>query len=140
MPEKINAFLRSTGQAEIADKGQMVRAVLESLALRYVQVIAWLEQISGHEIEVLHIVGGGIKNELLNQLTANATGKTVVTGPVEATVLGNILMQAKAMGQIGSLAEGRALVAKSFKTKTYRPKDRRAWKAFGKKAEAILRS
>jgi rhamnulokinase len=134
MPEKINAFLRSTGQAEITDKGQMVRVVLESLALRYAQVMTWLEQISGHEIEVLHVVGGGIKN------TANATGKTVVTGPVEATVLGNILMQAKASGQIGSLAEGRALVAKSFKTKTYRPKDRRAWKAFGKKAEAILRS
>jgi len=140
MPEKINAFLRSTGQAEIADKGQMVRVVLESLALRYAQVMAWLEQISGHEIKVLHVVGGGIKNELLNQLTANATGKTVVTGPVEATVLGNVLMQAKATGQIASLAEGRALVAKSFKTQTYRPKDRRAWRAFGKKAEAILRS
>jgi len=139
MPEKINAFLRTTGQAEIADKGQMVRVVLESLALRYARVMAWLEQLTGRTIEVLHVVGGGIKNELLNQFTADATGKTVVTGPVEATVIGNILMQAKATGQIKSLAEGRAIVARSFETKTYRPKDRKAWQAFGKMAEAILR-
>ncbi|MBP8303626.1 MAG: rhamnulokinase [Phycisphaerae bacterium] len=140
MPEKINRFLQSTGQAEIADKGQMVRAILESLAVRYAQVMGWLEQISGRPIEVLHVVGGGIQNELLNQFTANATGKTVVAGPVEATVLGNILIQAKAAGQIQSLAEGRALVAKSFKTKTYRPKGRRAWQAFANRAEPILRS
>jgi rhamnulokinase len=140
MPDKINAFLRSTGQAEITDRGQMVRVILESLALRYAQVMGMLEQIGGREIEVLHVVGGGSKNELLNQLTADATGKTVVTGPVEATVLGNILMQARASGRIGSLAEGRALVAKSFKTRTYRPRDRRAWEAFDRKAEAILGS
>lgn len=140
MPEKINAFLRATGQAEIADMGLMIRVILESLALRYAKVMEWLEQISGHKIEVLHVVGGGIKNELLNQFTANATGKTLVTGPVEATAIGNVLIQAKATGQIESLAEGRALVARSFETQTYRPKDRRAWRAFGKRAESILRS
>jgi rhamnulokinase len=138
MPEKINLFLRSTGQAEINDKGQMARAVLESLALRYADVMDSLEKLNGSKIDVLHIVGGGIKNELLNQFAADATGKTVVTGPVEATVLGSVLMQAAAAGQIKSLAEGRAIVGESFETKTYKPKDRAAWQAFRKKAKSIL--
>jgi rhamnulokinase len=139
MPEKINQVLRSTGQAEISDKGQMVRVVLESLALRYAEVMDSLEKLAGHKIDVLHIVGGGIKNELLNQFAADATGKTVVTGPVEATVLGNVLMQAAATGQIKSLAEGRSIVAKSFETKTYQPKEQAAWKAFRKKAKSLLK-
>jgi len=139
MPEKINGFLRSTGQDEITDRGQMVRAVLESLALRYAEVMDSLEQISNHPIEVLHIVGGGIQNELLNQFAADATGKTVVTGPVEATVLGSVLMQARAAGRIRSLAEGRAMVAASFETKTYRPKDRTGWQAFRDKAKSLLK-
>ena len=99
-----------------------------------------LEKLAGHKIDVLHIVGGGIKNELLNQFAADATGKTVVTGPVEATVLGNVLMQAAATGQLKALAEGRSIVAKSFETKTYQPKDRAGWQAFRKKAKSILKS
>ncbi|MCF7973867.1 MAG: rhamnulokinase, partial [Phycisphaerae bacterium] len=138
MPQKINQYLKATGQAAITDKGQMVRVVLESLAHKYTQVIESLETLSGKPIDVLHIVGGGIQNELLNQLTADATGKHVITGPVEATVIGNVLVQALAQGQIKSLSEGRALVAKSFAGKEYTPGPAEPWQAFVKKARGIL--
>jgi rhamnulokinase len=138
MPIKINRYLQSTGQPEIADKGQLVRVILESLGLRYCQVMNNLEDLSGHGIDVLHIVGGGIQNELLNQLTANATGKTVITGPIEATVIGNVLVQAMAMGHIDSMSAGRALVAKSFPVSKYTPEDQSNWESFKTKAKPIL--
>jgi len=106
MPEKINAFLRSTRQVEIDDKGQLIRVILESLAVRYYQVTNILEELCGDKIDVLHIVGGGCQNELLSQFTANATGKKVLAGPVEATALGNVLVQALAGGRIDSLEQG----------------------------------
>ncbi|MDH7600331.1 MAG: rhamnulokinase family protein [Sedimentisphaerales bacterium] len=139
MPRRINEYLASTGQQTIDEPGQMVRVVLEGLALRYGQVMSSLERLSGGSIDVLHIVGGGIKNTLLNQFAADATGKTVVTGPVEATVVGNILMQAKAAGQISSLAEGRVLVARSFETKVYRPQRQDRWHQFRERAAQVLR-
>lgn len=130
MPDKINAFLTQTGQSPIYDKGQMVRIVLESLAVRYRQVIGMLEDVSDKTIQTLHIIGGGSQNELLNQLAADATGKTVVTGPIEATVLGSVLMQAIACGQIGSLEHGRQIVAASVETQTYSPRPDSRWTAF----------
>lgn len=138
MPERINAFLERTGQRPIHQPGQMVRSILEGLALRYAQVMASIEQLSGSAVEVLHIVGGGIRNTLLNQFAADATGKVVVTGPVEATVVGNILIQAKAAGQIRSLAEGRSMVARSFERDLYRPRDQQTWAQFAKRASSIL--
>ena len=138
MPQKINQYLKSTGQPEITDKGQMVRVVLESLTHKYTEVIHSLETLSGKPIDVLHIVGGGIQNELLNQLTADATGKHVITGPIEATVIGNVLVQALAQGQISSLAQGRALVAKSFAGKEYTPGPAAPWQAFAKQAKDII--
>jgi rhamnulokinase len=133
MPNKINAYLTKTGQKAITDKGQMVRMVLENLAARYAQVMGMLEQLSGKKIEVLHIVGGGTKNELLNQFTADATGKTVITGPVEATVLGNVLMQAATAGDVCDLWEGRKIIANSFEMKTYTPSGSKEWKGFVEK-------
>lgn len=133
MPNKINACLTKNGQKAIADKGQMIRVVLENLAARYVQVMGMLETLSGKKIEVLHIVGGGTKNELLNQFTADATGKTVITGPVEATVLGNVLMQAVTAGDIKDLWEGRKIIADSFEMKTYTPSGSSEWKSFVEK-------
>jgi rhamnulokinase len=130
MPKKINAYLTKTGQKQIEDKGQMIRVVLENLAARYAQVIRMLEELSGKKIEALHIVGGGTKNELLNQFTADATGKTVITGPVEATVLGNVLMQAAAAGDIRDIWEGRKIIANSFEMKTYTPSGSKEWKSF----------
>jgi rhamnulokinase len=86
-----------------------------------------VEDVAGHKIEVLHIVGGGIQNELLCQFTANALGIKVVTGPIEATASGNILMQAIATEQITSLAEARQIIRKSFELKEYEPQDTELW-------------
>lgn len=127
MPAKINAYLESTGCDAIDDKGQMARVILESLAVRYRSVMEAIEDMTGASIDVLHIVGGGIKNELLCQFTANATGKKVVTGPVEATASGNILIQAIAAGQIDSIKAAREIVAKSFELKEYLPENCDVW-------------
>ena len=108
----------------------MVRVILEALAARYRQNLEHIESISGSQVEVLHIVGGGSRNELLNQLTADAIGRTVVSGPVEATVLGNVLVQAKAGGQIESLKQARKIIAESFPLKEYKPQETEKWHDF----------
>ncbi len=127
MPARINKCLSGTGQQVTQDKGQMVRLVLESLALKYRTVLTAIEDVTGSKVDVLHIVGGGIQNELLCQFTADATGRTVVTGPIEATASGNILMQAKATGQLKSIAEARAVVRNSFELKEYWPQNTALW-------------
>ncbi|MBN2272382.1 MAG: rhamnulokinase [Sedimentisphaerales bacterium] len=127
MPKRINEHLAKTGQQTTDDKGQIIRIILESLALRYRAVMEYIEDATGNRIDVLHIVGGGIQNELLCQFTANALGKKVVTGPIEATASGNILMQAIATGQIKSLADARKIVRKSFALKEYQPQDTAVW-------------
>jgi rhamnulokinase len=121
MPDKITAFCRETRQPVPASPGQFVRTILESLALTYAQTLRELEALVGHKMDRLHIVGGGIRNELLNQLAADATGVTVITGPSEATAIGNILIQALALGRLKSTAQLRATVKASFPTKTYVP-------------------
>jgi rhamnulokinase len=127
MPKRINDYLTGTGQKPIDDKGQLIRTILESLALKYRSVMEAIEDITGNTIEVLHIVGGGIQNELLCQFTANALGKKVITGPIEATASGNILMQARATGQIKTLDHAREIVRRSFKLKEYQPQDTALW-------------
>ncbi|MGA2323857.1 MAG: rhamnulokinase family protein [Sedimentisphaerales bacterium] len=122
MPARINKYLAGTGQKPIDDKGQMVRVILENLARKYAETINQLEDVVAGGIDCLHIVGGGSQNKLLNQLTANATGKKVIAGPAEATAIGNILMQAGATGQIQDLAQARNLVHRSFTLKEYQPK------------------
>ena len=127
MPERINEYLARTGQNPTEDKGQMMRIILESLAIKYRRVMEAIEDVTGNTIEVLHIVGGGIKNELLCRFTANATGKKVITGPIEATASGNILMQAKATGQIETLDRARKIVRNSFELKEYQPQSTSLW-------------
>ena len=127
MPKRVSQYLEKTGQKTTDDKGQLIRIVLESLAFRYKEVIEKAEAVTDTKLDCIHIVGGGIQNELLCQFTANATGKQVITGPIEATAIGNILMQAKATGQIASLAEARKLVAKSVELKEYQPADAKLW-------------
>jgi rhamnulokinase len=127
MPARINKCLSETGQRPTQDKGQMVRLVLESLALKYRTVLNAIEDVTGISIETLHIVGGGIQNELLCQFTADATGRRVVTGPIEATASGNILMQAKATGQLKSIDEARQVVRHSFEMKEYKPQNTARW-------------
>jgi rhamnulokinase len=127
MPARINKCLAETGQKPTQDKGQMVRLVLESLALKYRSVLSAIEDVTGGTIKVLHIVGGGIQNELLCQFTADATGRKVITGPVEATASGNILMQARAAGQLKSIDEARAVIRNSFELKEYQPQNTALW-------------
>ncbi len=127
MPARIREYCRRTGQTVPEGVGQIARVVYESLALKYRRVLEMMETLVGHRIGVLHIVGGGAQNRLLNQLTADAIGRPVVAGPFEATAVGNLLMQLLATGAVGSLAEGRALVRRSFDTETYSPEDAAAW-------------
>lgn len=127
MPEAIRDWCRATNQ-EIPDTdGGLIRCALESLALKYRMVLGWLEELSGEKTEVIHIVGGGTQNELLNQFTANATGRPVVTGPVEATALGNILVQARTAGSVGSLQQVRDVVRASSTMQRFEPQNTSAW-------------
>ena len=99
-----------SGQTPPSTRGEVVRTILESLALRYRKVLETIEGIVGNRMDTLHIVGGGGQNLLLNQFTANAVGRPVVVGPVEATAAGNVLMQMVASGEIASLDEGREVI------------------------------
>jgi len=127
MPEKIRRFCAESGQPVPQTKGEIVRLALEGLALKYRLTLERLEELSGKHLDPIHIIGGGTKNHLLNQFTADCTGRTVVTGPVEATAIGNVLMQAIALGQLDSLAEARAVVRKSFDVETYLPASHAGW-------------
>ena len=127
MPEKVREFCRKTGQKIPDSKPQMVRCIMESLALKYRMALEGLEQITGYSIPVLHIVGGGCKNTLLSQFTANALGRPVITGPIEATSSGNLISQLIALGEVKSLAEGRALIKNSFPTVEYTPFEAASW-------------
>jgi rhamnulokinase len=133
MPARIAEACRSAGMAPPDGKAEMARMILESLALRYRWTLGKLEELVGHPLETLHIVGGGSQNQLLNQFTADAIGRPVVAGPVEATAAGNVLMQMLAMGYLSSLAEGRELIRRSFETKVYLPRKTAAWdEAYGR--------
>lgn len=104
-----------------------MRCVLASLALKYRWVLEKMEQILGKRLPVIHIVGGGTQNTLLCQLTADATGRTVLAGPVEATAISNILVQAMALGYINGLSEAREIIKKSFEVKIYQPSPGEPW-------------
>ena len=127
MPEAIREFCRSTNQTPPETQGELVRCALESLALKYCVILERLEALTGEKIEVIHVVGGGSRNELLNQFTADACNRPVVAGPVEATALGNVLIQARSAGEIGSLAELRTIVRASSELKTFEPRDQSVW-------------
>jgi rhamnulokinase len=122
MPARIAAACRATGQAVPETVAELTRCVLESLALAYRRAIRRLGEVTGRPVEVIHLIGGGTHNELLCQLTADACGLPVVAGPVEATALGNVLVQARALGaDLPDRWAMRALVARAFPTRTYRP-------------------
>lgn len=127
MPGKIAAFCAETNQPAPSSPGAMARCILESLALVYCESLTTLETLTGRSLRTLHIVGGGSKSTLLNQFAANATGRTVQAGPVEATAIGNILIQAVAMREIASIDDLRAMVRRSFPVDTFVPEDAAAW-------------
>ncbi|HEX8627352.1 MAG TPA: rhamnulokinase family protein [Catenuloplanes sp.] len=121
MPARLAAACRRAGEPVPPDRGATVRCILESLACRYRWVLERAEALSGAPVRVLHLVGGGAANDLLCQLTADLTGRPVVAGPVEATAVGNLLVQAMADGQVSGLAALRAVVRRSFPAVTYLP-------------------
>ena len=138
MPEAIRDFCRRTGQTVPADEGAVIRCALESLALRYRLVLGWLEQLVGGRIETIHIVGGGSQNRQLCQATADACQRAVLAGPVEATAIGNVLVQAIAAGDIGSIGEAREVGSPQFSARALRAAQRgRAWDAAFEKFSSV---
>jgi rhamnulokinase len=121
MPHAIQDFCRETGQPVPESESALIRCALESLALIYRHVLCGLEEVTGTPIEVIHIIGGGSQNELLNQFTADACARPVLAGPVEATALGNLLMQARACSELGSLSELRSVVTHSSEVRRFEP-------------------
>lgn len=127
MLKAIEEFCVRTGQKAPESDAAVIRTIFESLALRYREVLEMLENMAPFAIDVLHIIGGGSKNVLLNQYTANATGKRVVAGPSEATAIGNVMMQAIGAGAVGSLAEARKIIRASVETEEFLPQDTEQW-------------
>jgi rhamnulokinase len=121
MPIAMEALCRTTNQPVPASEGAYVRCALESLAAKYATVLAGLEGLAGNKIEVIHVVGGGSRNPLLNQLAANRCRRPIVAGPVETTVLGNLLSQARAAGELKSLAQMRQVVRSSSELREFKP-------------------
>jgi rhamnulokinase len=126
MPSRIAAACRAAKQEPPADQGEFVRSILVSLACKYRRVLSRLERVTGRNADVVHVIGGGARNRLLCQLTADMLGRPVLAGPIEATALGNILVQARSAGELGSLAELREVAAATARPVTFEPhRDRR---------------
>ena len=121
MPSRIRAYCEETSQQIPASEGAIIRCVLESLALKYRQTLEQLETVLDRPMKTIHIVGGGIQNELLCELTAHATSRPVVAGPAEATAIGNLLIQALGLGWVESLEQVRQVVIDSFDPTRYEP-------------------
>ncbi len=127
MPERIRKYCAETNQVVPQTNGEIIRVVLESIALKYRWVLERLEELAGKPFAPIHIIGGGTKNRLLNQFAADATNRVVVTGPVEATAIGNVLMQAIGLEHLGSLNDARAVVRASFDVEEYHPTHNDGW-------------
>jgi rhamnulokinase len=121
MPARIADACRRSGQAPAEDRGCIARSILMSLACKYRVVLERLEAVTGQDIERIHVIGGGARHALLCRLTADITGREVLAGPVEATALGNLLVQARAAGELGTLAEVRTVAAASADVTSYEP-------------------
>lgn len=127
MPERIREYCRKTGQPVPETKGEVVRCITQSLALKYRMTLEKLEDLLGRKLPVIHMVGGGIKDKLLCRFTAEATGRSVIAGPIEASSIGNILVQAMALGNVKDLKEIRSIVKASFPIVTYTPTEKELW-------------
>jgi rhamnulokinase len=127
MQKKIQSFCERTHQPVPQTVGEVARCIYDSLALKYRFALETLEGYRGGRIDQLNIVGGGTKNKLMNQLAADATGRTVVAGPVESACVGNLLMQAVALGELGGVEDARAVVRASFVTEVYESRRTQAW-------------
>jgi len=140
MPTAINKFCNRTHQPSPQGPAAYVRTILESLAFKYRLVLKTLEQVSGKPIEQIRIIGGGSKNRLLNQMTADATGRRVLAGPAEATALGNVAIQILATRDAASLEEVRAIVDRSFPTEIFEPLETDRWDQHAERFEQYCES
>lgn len=127
MVEAIQQYCRETGQYVPEGYAQICRCIFDSLALRYRQVFKWLQEFATFPIDTLHIIGGGSLNNYLNQFTANSCGVEVYAGPQEGTAIGNIMLQAKAAGEVKDIWEMRRIIADSIELKYFEPKDQSVW-------------
>lgn len=139
MPKRIREYCKKTGQKVPETKGEIVRCIAESLAFRYRATIEGMEAVNGKKYNTVHIVGGGIKDKMICRFTANATKRVVEAGPVEATSIGNVLVQAMAAGAISSIEEGRKIVKNSFDIAKYEPQDSEVWDAAYAKWQEIIK-
>jgi rhamnulokinase len=128
MPAKIGAYCARSGQEAPDDVGAVVRCILESLALKHAETVALISRVTGRELDELYVVGGGANNELLCAWTAEASDRRVLAGPGETTVVGNMLVQAIALGELSSLADARDVVRDSFSQVIYEPRGSEAWR------------
>ena len=140
MIDAIQDYCRETGQQVPVGYRQIARCIFDSLAMRYRQVIGYLNDLAPFPIEKLHVIGGGTYNKPLMQMASNSTGLTVITGPVEGTAIGNIMLQAKAAGLVGNIYEMRRIIANSIETSTYEPQDNAAWDAGYEKYLKVTKS
>jgi rhamnulokinase len=127
MPEAIRKLCRESGQPAPESEGAVIRCGMESLALKYRQVLGYLEELTGSPIATIHILGGGTQNKALCQMTADACNRRVVAGPIEATAIGNVMLQAVAAGEIGSIADAREIIRASFAVEEYEPQNVSPW-------------
>jgi rhamnulokinase len=127
MPQAIRDFCKRTGQPIPENEGAIVRCALESIAMKFRHVLGMCEELAGGRLNTIHIVGGGTKNRQLCQAAADACHRRVVAGPVEATAIGNIMMQAVAAGDVASIGEAREVIRRSFAVDEYEPHNPAAW-------------
>ena len=137
MGRRIAEYAKATGQPVPSSDGAMVRACLESLAFAYRESLDSIEKVTGEKIKTLHIVGGGSQNKLLNQMAADATGRTVVTGPIEGTAIGNLLIQAYGLGRLKNHPEIRQVVRSSFPMETFQPQANPSWEEAWKRFQTL---
>jgi rhamnulokinase len=137
MPEAIRGYCRRTNQKVPESEGAVLRCALDSLAMKFRRVLGMCEEISGGRIETIHVVGGGTRNRQLCQAAADACGRRVLAGPIEATATGNLMMQAVSAGDVGSIADARDVIRRSFEVDQYEPHDTAAWDAAYDKFLAI---
>ncbi|MHC4399861.1 MAG: rhamnulokinase [Planctomycetota bacterium] len=138
MPEAIRQFTRNTGQTVPDDEGAVLRCALESIAMKFRHVLGMCEELSGARLDTIHVVGGGTQNRQLCQAAADACGRRVLAGPIEATAVGNLMMQAVAAGDVSDIAQAREVIRHSFPIEQYEPRNTAAWdEAYGKFLDII---
>jgi rhamnulokinase/L-fuculokinase len=127
MPSRVREYCQRSGQPVPETVGQIVRTVFESLAMKYRFVLDCLTEMSGKQVDRLHIIGGGGRNKLLSQMTANVTGRQIVVGPFEATALGNGIVQLITLGALDNVVQAREILSKTQETFTYEPQETNIW-------------